>query len=256
MFYKTRANEVILERYKERGYGFAIDLSRKIMASQDLRKIDRNADSRNSVIGELCETALEVGILEFMRQNPEATRKWFYTKGLILKDLDTHDTDFLTEIDLVLFTPNKTYLFECKGYTGDKRIIKAGTIVRPGHKDFDVFKQHNNHANVFIKTFDSFRRKSVPIEQAYQLAGFTFAPGSLSDERSLKWKTIMPFLQIENLWDVLKANLSSKEEWLLDYAKKAVATIQRDKDIYIRKHLDYVTSLHPRTGSGSGTRRR
>ena len=82
------------------------------MYNINLKKAKKNF--KTDVNGEVCETVLEIGILEFMKRYPKACKEWVLKKGLIVKDIDDPNNGFLTEIDLVLATPQMIYLFECK----------------------------------------------------------------------------------------------------------------------------------------------
>lgn len=245
MSYKQTANEVILRNAKEKGFPYALDLCSKIIASEHMKKVPSSIEDRNTVVGEICETVLEMTIQEFMRVNKSRTSEWFYTKGLILKDAEKPDSEYLTEIDLVLFTPQKVFLFECKSYSGDKRVIRQGTIVRKGRKDFDVFRQHIGHAETFIKTFDGFRDQSFSEDDCYQLAAFSFATGSVNDQRIDKWKKVMPFIGVTEVIKLF-SSVSGESVWNIRYAKEAVRIIEKKKDSYTAKHLEYVRGLRSR----------
>jgi hypothetical protein len=244
MLFKDKTRETLLEVYRDRGYNFSVSLASKIIGSEELKKADPRVKTRNTVAGEVCETVLEIAILEFMNLNQKLTEKWFYAKGLVLKDLDTADTEFLTEVDFILFTPQVIYLFECKGYIGDKRITDRGTIVRAGKKKFDVYNQHVNHLNVFKKNFDSFRKQEYEECTSYQMAAFSFSPGLLEDIRSNEWKKELPFLEISDMSNFLSSKCRGEEVWMIEYCKKAVELIQKDREFFVSKHLSYVTSLH------------
>jgi Nuclease-related domain. len=113
--YKDSTNEVLLDYYKENGFQKTVDVA-KSMYNVNLKNAKKNF--KTDMNGEVCETVLEIGILEFMKRYPKACEHWVLKKGLIIKDIEDPNNGFMTEIDLVLATPQMIYLFECKSYTG------------------------------------------------------------------------------------------------------------------------------------------
>lgn len=61
----------------------------------------------------------------------------------------TDGKEGFTELDLTLFTPNKVYLFECKSYSGKKRLIDEGLMVTDRFAPFNVYKQSIMHLDNF-----------------------------------------------------------------------------------------------------------
>jgi protein associated with RNAse G/E len=240
--YKAKANEVLIQAYKANGFLHTLSLCEKILQSQHLLEV-ADVQDRNTVAGELCETVLEMSILEYKRKYPNKTSSWRYSKGLILKDIENPNGRFLTEIDMALFTPHAAFLFECKCYSGDKRVLGRGEIVRSKGRRFDVYNQHINHAKVFVNTFDRFKKEGTPERTAYRLAVFNFSPGSLVDQRSTEWVNFLPFVGVEETTKLFDSLNYKTRIWNMEYVSKAVDLIEKKKDTYIAKHLEYVKSL-------------
>jgi hypothetical protein len=240
--YKNKTSEVVLETYKSRGISFTLDLCTKILESEESRN-RASIQDRNIVAGEICESVLEVSILDYMRLNREFTQNWYISKGLVMKDLDNPDSRFLTEIDLVLFTPQVIFIFECKNYIGNKVIQGQGEIIRSNGRNFNVFKQHLMHAKVLIRTFDVFKTLGNSDKFGYRLAAFIFSLGKMEDVREDKWKEFFPFLTMHSIRAELDFLKKKKPIYDMERARKAVKMIERNKEKLTIDHLNYVKSL-------------
>ena len=239
----TNVGEVLFDYYLTRGLEFALDLASKIMVAEEAKSM-ASLEDRNQVSGALCEAVLELCLLEYCKLNPDKTKDWFYSKGLVIKDIDNPDSDFLTEIDFLLITNSTIVVFECKAYKGEKEIIKNGTIRRKGFKDFDVFSQQALHIETFAKMFNGFRyERAVGLKQCYRAAAFLFASGATNDTRPVEVQRVMPFLEPNTLTNFLQS-ISESNNWQLNYVRKAVELIEKDNENLRRKHLSYVKSLH------------
>lgn len=242
--YKQNTNEKLLKYYSENGFDKTV-LTAKQMYKVNLK--NANPQFRINLNGEICETILEIGILEFMKRNRKTCKDWVLKKGLILKDVDNPDADFSTEIDLILATPMVVYIFECKSYSGNKVLKDKCTLVTD-NRTFDVFQQNLLHANVFLKQFRPYLRKSVK-RFPLQLALFVMANGSIVDDREKKYKDLMPVVEIENLFHFLSRSLVSSaggtgEIWNMKYVSKALNKIEQHSLKRRKEHLDYVKRLH------------
>lgn len=243
--YKDSTNEVLLNYYHENGFNKTIAVA-KSMYNINLKKAKKNF--KTDVNGEVCETVLEIGILEFMKRYPKACKEWVLKKGLIVKDIDDPNNGFLTEIDLVLATPQMIYLFECKSYTGKKVLTNECTITTPS-RSFNVYKQNFLHAKTFLAQFTPYRCNKDSEVFPIQLALFSLAKGEIVDSRSDKNKALMPLVEIESLFAFLAKNVptSSKKVttlWKMQYVKKALDIISNKSDANRGKHLNYVKDLH------------
>ena len=206
----------------------------------------RNKTFRNTVHGELCETILEICIIDFMKQYSEETKEWVYDKGMVIKDITNMSSNFRTEIDLTLFTPFKILSFECKSYSGDKEFINECTVRRKGIKDCDVYNQHRNHYVTLMKTMKPFRLRNEYTDKIapMQVAYFDFSLGSKVDNRDKKWRALMPIITVNNIHKLLTTYLDKPRCWDMSYINRALKLIDRNKELKTKKHLEYVKSLH------------
>ena len=226
--YKDSTNEVLLDYYKENGFQKTVAVA-KSMYNVNLKNAKKNF--KTDMNGEVCETVLEIGILEFMKRYPKACEHWVLKKGLIIKDIEDPNNGFMTEIDLVLATPQMIYLFECKSYTGNKVLTNECTITTPA-RSFDVYKQNYLHAKTFLAQFTPYRCNKSSQVFPIQLALFSLAKGEIVDART----------------DV---NIPTSRKkiptlWKMVYVKEALNIISNRSDEYRSKHLKYVKKLHPK----------
>lgn len=240
MSFKDSTNETLLEYYKEHGLEATIKVAEAMLKSSSFKN---NITFHTHVHGEICESVLECIILDYMKKNPERTKTWFYSKGLIVKDVNNPDSGYFTEIDLTLFTPQKIYAFECKSYGGDKKITGKCKIVKKKGGSFDVYDQHEKHARVLSEQLNPFRKRETAGIPGYQLALFNFSLGETQDVRTPQNKILMPCVDSSNVTNLLEINKNGEVIWNMAYLQRAIKIIERNKDENTKKHLKYVKSL-------------
>lgn len=241
--YKGKMNEKLMAYYTANGKENAILLADKMLEATTHKK---DKIFRAHVHGEICETVLEICILDFMSRHKEETGDWFYSKGMILKDKDNPNSPYLTEIDMTLFTPYKILTVECKSYGGDKVFTKKCTVNRVGVKSTDVYEQHEKHYKTLLKTFEPFRKNgngSFNVA-SIQIGYFNFSIGKVEDKRTDKWQNTMPILNVQKIEALLKTYLNKPIYWKMDYVKRAVSIVDANKKKNTTAHLKYVTDLH------------
>ena len=241
--YKDKTNEKLKEYYKTFGLKRTLQVAYKMLQLPDHK---RNKNFKNTVHGELCETVLEICIIDFMNNHKEETKDWFYSKGLILKDIESSNSQYLTELDLTLFTPYKVLTFECKSYSGDKQFINECTVVRKGIKDCDVYNQHEKHYTTLMKNIKYFRNPNIEFHKIapLQIAYFDFSLGSIEDNRTKTWRSLMPVITYANIDKLLNMYLNKPVCWNMKMLKQAIDIIDKNKEKNTKKHLKYVKSLH------------
>lgn len=229
----------------------------KNMYDVNLKKTKKNF--KTDLNGEICETTLEIGILEFMKRYPDVCQDWVLKKGLIIKDINDPNNGFMTELDVVLATPQMIYLFECKSYTGKKVLTERCTITTPS-RTFDVYSQNFLHAKTFLGQFTPYRcnkdEKIFPI----QLVLFSMSKGEIEDKRTQACQALMPLVEIETLFSFLAKNIpTSKKDvptlWKMKYVKKALDIISNKSAENRGDHLKYVKNLHPSSKTKKTNRR-
>lgn len=240
--YASKINKILKQIYTVKGIEEMTKVAEELLKSKQC-KSDENF--RNIVHGEVCETVLECYLDNYiMINNLEGI--WFYEKGMVLKDMTNPDSEYLTEVDMTLFTPFKLLTFECKCYGGGKLVVDECKIVRKGIKPYDVFAQHKKHIETLMNNLYRFRldteysRAYSPIDAAY----FDFSLGNITDKRDAGWKKKMPVLNVENLYKHLDNYRGKPECWNITGLRRGVAAITKYKEILRKKHLRYVKELN------------
>ena len=239
--YASKINSILKQVYVGKGLEEMTKLAQELLKSKQCKE---DEEFRNIVHGEVCETVLECYLIDYIKKN-NLENQWFYEKGIILKDMNNPQGDYLTEVDMTLFTPFKILTIECKCYGGGKLLVDECKIVRKGLKPYDVFKQHSKHIQTLMNNFYKFRldnkyaRAYSPIDAAY----FDFSLGKITDKRSAEWKNKMPVLNVENLYKHLDNYQGKPNCWNILGLRKAVDVVIRNRDILRKKHLVYVKGL-------------
>lgn len=241
MSFKDSTNEVLLSYFKEHDLEATIKVATAMLKSDSFKS---NKTFHSHVHGEICETVLECIVLDYMRKHPERTKTWFYSKGLIIKDILNPNNGYFTEVDLILFTPQKIYVFECKSYGGDKKITDKCKIVKKKGGSFDVYDQHEKHARVLSEQLNPFRKRETFHLPGYQLALFNFSLGETLDVRTPQNKVLMPCVDTTNVTKLFEINKDKEVIWNMAYVSRAIKIIERNGQENAKKHLDYVKNLH------------
>ena len=72
---------------------YSIELAKALLKSST-HKDDK--EFRSIVHGEIAETLLEILLIDYIRRNNLDKEKWFVKRGLIIKDVNNPNSDFLT----------------------------------------------------------------------------------------------------------------------------------------------------------------
>lgn len=171
---KTNVRNKMLEAYKQKGLDFALKLAR-VVRDRNLATMLPSSDAANNVRGELCEAVAEICIVDYMNKLGRKDYRLF--KGLVLDDYYNTSSDFTTETDLTLVTPECVYIIECKSYYGKKVLTKECTLTTT--HSIDVFSQNVLHLQSMRKLIDNFSDG----KPAYKLVLFSFAKGEIEDKR-------------------------------------------------------------------------
>lgn len=242
--YSDALNKNIKDFYKK-----SMDITKTERFCRALLESPMHKDNTNflaQIHGEVCESLLECIIVDFILKH-KLNGKWFYEKGLILKDPYAKSSNpYMTELDLTLFTPYKILTIECKCYGGDKVLTDKCTIKRKGKKSFDVYAQHEKHYKVLLSNLNTYRYKNETTANIspLQIGYFNYSLGDIKDERSREWQTKMPLLTYDNITNLLELYLDKPTCWNMERVRKAVNIIAKDKNARKKKHLEYVKGLH------------
>lgn len=243
MSYKSTTHDVLLDYHKKFGTNKTIEIAKAMLKSKTHKK---EGHFLAHVHGEICETVLEMLVIDFIKEFNLDTKGWFYKTGLILKDVNNPNSGYFTELDLTVFTPQKIFAFECKSYGGDKKITDTCTIRKKKGGVFDVYDQHEKHFKVLADQLKPFRIISVKTRghAPYQLVLFDFALGETTDVREPENKILMPCLDETNVVNVLKTAFDKPIQWDIDRVHRAIEIITKKSEEHTKRHLEYVQNLH------------
>ena len=228
---KDSTRDHLLALEEQYGIAVAIEVARK-----SLRVGTSDGEFKKQFNGEVCEVVLEMLLQKLIREeHPD----WFYIKGLILPDADNTQSEFLTEIDFVVFTPQCIYCIECKSYSGTKRISGNGTINLESGRSYDVFKQNSMHLQVLNKMIQNFCISKPP---AYKMILFNFSYGKCYDMREVDAKRAFPVVDDKSFSKVLSKR--TRVCWDMQGLRMAKDSLETFSKRTRAKHLKYVQGLH------------
>lgn len=234
---KKTIHQLLLDYYGAKGLIPAIQVARELLKKPVVSKSEMSTQELNAIFnGEVCETVLNVMILDFMKHNPTLTKDWRYNSGIILSDLETQSTKFLTEIDALLFTPGCIYIFECKSYSGDKQLIGKGTITRKNGNNCDVYSQNSLHLKILNQWLHRFSE-----HPCYQMVLFDFSSGSMTDKRSYDAQKELLYVNDKTLYNLLRESRLSV--WKPEDIAVISSKFATETDKLRKSHLKYVKSL-------------
>lgn len=236
---KETIHALLMDYYKNKGITPALQVAHELLKQsvQGCPEDNMSAAELNAVFnGEVGETVLQIMIMDFMKRNPKRTESWRYNKSVILSDLDSQSNKFLTEIDALLLTPECIYVFECKSYSGDKKLTGKGVIVRSNGNNCDVYSQNQLHLKILRQWLNRFSRRPV-----YQMVLFDFSSGSMTDTRDATAKRELPCVNENTLFDLLREE--HLQVWRPQDLDEISKQFDRETKALRAKHLDYVKSL-------------
>lgn len=211
------------------------------MLKADVRD-KKESNFASDLHGEIAETVLECSIYDCLHSLGWSPGDYRVEKSLILKDVESKNENYFTELDLVLFTPYRVVAFESKSYQGNKTLSGKGLLKSKSGK-VDVFKQHTQHMNVLIGNFDSFRLKIDTGLPPYSMFIFDFSLGELKDDRSSSYKAMLPVVHYYDMDVIIRGMCKNKKIWNMKLLNRALDIITKNEDEQRRKHLEYVKGL-------------
>lgn len=169
-----------------------------------------NTRDRSTIKGELSEVALECHLLYWM----ERLRYLAVVKSLCVKSQFSNAT---AEIDIMLVTPCRVYLFECKSFKGAKTLTKE-CFLQGGSSSKDVYEQSKYHLEILEQYLRKFRFASASKVSPYQLILFELSSDGIRDMREDKWRRNIPVLTMDTFDKWLLTELQTRQEVQWDFA--------------------------------------
>lgn len=239
MTYRELTHKKLMEIFEKRGTRAALTAAEGLLHSKEYSK---DLAFKRELNGELCETVLEILLKSYYCRNLSAAKEWHFVKSFVLSERGKSPYDFLTEIDLALFTPACIFLFECKSYSGEKTLIDDGKLYRNGKFACDVFSQSLLHKRTLEPWVNDFVVSGrTPL---IQMCMFEYSNGPLTDKRGRAARIEMPCLNAAQVIDYVKG--FTETVWNMAVLKKALGVLEVSSDNFRSAHLNYVKELHKR----------
>lgn len=234
---KAATHKVLMAKYVECGLDTAIEIARNALRQHPKNHTYDSIEGFHADLsGEICETVLEILLKEYCLRNPGRTQHWFWDKGVILSNHDSYKSKFLTEVDMILFTPGCIFLFECKSYSGRKQLVNKGLLQRDVGNSCDVYKQSSLHLEAVQSWFGKLSSKP-----RFSLVFFDFSIGELVDKRKAEDKACLLYTNEKNLYKLLDVQL--EPVWDTSTLHRIHTVLERQTESLRQRHLDYVKSL-------------
>lgn len=226
----TRTRTTILECYRLYGIKAVDSQARKLIDQCEHEKISYQL--RSEIKGELAEVVLECYLAEIQKHLSVSV----ISKGLCIRDPNTKRT---TEMDVTFFTPCRIYMFECKSYSGRKTItaectLKNKTVTK------NVYEQSVHHMEILNRYLVPFRvnrdRKGAG---PYKLVLFELSTSECDDQRDDIWKSRIPLVTLDNIWEFLVRELSQtvKVNWDIQRMLPLLQQLDAQSAQLFREHM-------------------
>lgn len=234
-----RMSGILNAIYAEHGYATFMKVCNQLKTVGVDEGDDFAVSDYSKARGELAEVVCEYTIKEFVAQH--GIKNWSTYRGLILNDPTRPNSNFSTEMDVVLLTPVVVCVIECKSYFGDKTLVDKCSI-KTKSRVKDVYSQNVMHTEVFLKNFKNSLRVSTGCVKSVL---FSFAHGKLTDNRTLNDRGIMPCITEENLVNFLMSVKAVSREPAWDYTRLVSDVYKASENpvVSIEEHIEYVNSL-------------
>lgn len=180
-----------------------------------------NVRDRSTIKGELSEIYLEYHLLWWMQHAKYLT----CIKSLCMRSKESCAT---AEIDILLASPCRIYLFECKSFKGAKTLTEECFL--KGHSsEKDVYEQSRYHLKILNEHIGECRYPGSYKSKPYKLILFELSSEGINDQRATNWKKNIPLLTMENLdaWIANELQQTSQVQW--DYRKLTQILADLDK---------------------------
>lgn len=230
--------DAVLKIFHEKGLKAADNKVRELLLQCEQWR--DNVEQRGAIKGELSEIGLECHLLWWMQQVPFLT----CCKSLCIKSKESNAT---AEVDILLLTPYRIYLFECKSFKGHKTLTKE-CYLKGKSSEKDVYEQSKYHLKILDEHLaacrTSFRTKVSP----YKLALFELSSDDIEDTRTDKWKHTIPALTLDSFdkWMYKELTTPGQVQW--DYNRTYDTLCRLDsKSVQMFKY--HMQKINKRKGS-------
>lgn len=222
--------QAVLHLYETKGIRAADDKVKSLLLQCET-KGQNSARDRGTIKGELAEIYLEYHLLWWMSHAKNLT----CVKGLCMKSEESNAT---AEIDVLLASPCKIYLFECKSFSGSKTLSKE-CFLKGGSSEKDVYDQSKYHLKILNEHLADCHYPGTFKTKPYKLILFELSSNNTDDQRSEHWKQTIPLLTMNNLDEWLAAELQKQAEvqWNYEKLKTILADLDKRSKAMFKFHM-------------------
>lgn len=185
----------------------------------------------NNICGEFAEVVCELYLKEFCKMSKGTC---FYSKGLCLKD--KFNSEYTTELDLTLFTPNKIILIESKFRKGAVS-LKDTCLVSTDYGEYNVHDQNIHHLKILGQYTEKHRLCSKE-EKPYKLTLFLETPNKVTETRSKDCIELVPYLNRSSVLDTLNSLAFKAKMWDVPKLYKDIKILEKESEANFKQHLD------------------
>lgn len=221
--------DAFMRLYKSRGID-TVDAKIKSIL-KDCETGTADVRDRGTIKGELSEVALECHLLYWM----ERLNYILTVKGLCIKAVDSRAT---AEIDILMATPCRVYLFECKSFKGKKTLTQE-CYLKGRSSEKDVYDQSKYHLQVLEPYIGKYRYPSSSKISPYQLILFELSTDDIDDKREEKWKRNIPLLTIDTIdaWLLNEFNKRTEVRWDLQGLANELQELNSSSEETFKFHM-------------------
>lgn len=246
MISKEKIRSVFLEKHKTNSLSYMLELCRATLATKQGKS---DNDFKVELHGQIGEVALEMILMEFCRRHKDC----FYFSSTVFLGLN-EKKNISTEVDFILCTPYRIYLFEVKCYNFDKYLINRCTLINKecaSHLEKngnlsnlssncvvkDVAYQMQVHLGFVKEHLDNYRFKKYGTEP-YKSVLFDFSIKPTYDRRKDFYRTIFPLYTERNTLMYLEDEYNENSKiWdvqnVVKTLKRINASSNKNMDIHV-----------------------
>lgn len=223
-------HDVLMNLYFKKGIKAADAKVRQLLEQCETTSKD-NIHDRGVIKGELSEVYLEYHLLWWMSHAQCLTT----VKSLCMKSKESNAT---AEIDILLASPCRIYLFECKSFKGDKTLTKE-CFLKGKSSEKDVYEQSRYHLKILNEHICDCHYPGEYKTKPYKLILFELSTTGIDDQRAEQWKKTIPLLTMDTLdtWIAGELQRNSQVQWNYEKLTQALAELDAKSADMFKFHM-------------------
>lgn len=202
----------LIDVYKKHGVKVFLDVCSKMLDIKDRDDIDKKKKAN----GEVCEVVLRVLTTHYLERKGI---KGSTFHSMILNDLSNPKSDFLTELDFTLLTPQVCLSGECKSFVGNIVVTDECTLTRD-KLVADVAKQSKLHGKCLKQYLERYTKANAGLSAPpFGLFCFVYSNGTITDKRTRSAQSMIPVITIKTLYGYYDQVFAAYRRDVFEYEK-------------------------------------